>query len=66
MFSWVKPGDAMEWQVKSMIHDTIVPEASATVTVVQGVANTSHVLTLKGEGLRQVKEIRVYQPPLKE
>jgi hypothetical protein len=66
MFSWVKPGDAMEWQVKPMSQDTIVPEASATVTVVQGVANTSHVLTLKGEGLRQLKEIRVYQPPLKE
>jgi hypothetical protein len=66
MFSWVKPGDAMEWQVKKMSHDPLVPQASAIVTVVQGVANTSHRLILKGEALNHLKEIRIYQPPLKD
>jgi hypothetical protein len=66
MFSWIKPGDTMEWQVKLMSRDRVVPESSAVVTVVQGVTNTTHTLSLKGKGLAHLKEIRVYQPPLKE
>jgi hypothetical protein len=66
MFSWIAPGDTIAWQVKLMGRDSVVPEPSAVVTVVQGVANTSHVLTLTGEGLAHLKEVRVYQPPLKE
>jgi hypothetical protein len=65
MFSWIKPGDTLEWQVKLMSRDKVLPEASAVVTVVQGVANTTHILSLKGKSLSHLKEIRVYQPPLK-
>jgi hypothetical protein len=66
MFSWVKPGDTMEWQVKLMSRDQVAPEPSAIITVVQGVENTTHTLSLKGKSLAYLKEIRVYQPPLKE
>jgi hypothetical protein len=66
MFPWIKPGDKLAWQVKSMSRDMAEPQPSGVVTVVQGVANSPHVLMLKGKSLLHLKEIRVYQPPLKE
>jgi hypothetical protein len=64
-FRWLKSGDTLKWEVKSGCQDEIIPEAGK-VTVVQGVQNTTHGLKLTGKSLSALREIRVYQPPLKD
>jgi len=65
-FAWLKPGDTLKWQVLPMCHDTLRPVASRTQTLVQGIVNGEHVLTLAGRALTDLREIRVYRPPLSE
>jgi hypothetical protein len=64
-FQWVKPGDVLKWQVKSMCKDEVVPNPGAVTTVVQGIENSQHRLKLTGKGLKDLQAIRVYEPPLK-
>jgi hypothetical protein len=64
-FQWVKPGDVLKWQIKSMCKDEVVPNAGAVTTVVQGIENSQHRLKLTGKGLKDLQAIRVYEPPLK-
>ena len=65
-FNWLKPGDTLQWNVLSMCHDTIIPAAGHMQTLVQGIVNGEHVLTLAGQALTDLREIRVYRPPLPE
>jgi hypothetical protein len=64
-FQWVKPGDVLKWQVRSMCSDEVAPKASETTTIIQGVENGQHELRLNGRGLNNLRGIRVYRPPLK-
>jgi hypothetical protein len=64
-FQWVKPGDVLKWEVKSMCKDEVVPNVGAVTTVVQGIDNGQHRLKLTGKGLKDLQAIRVYEPPLK-
>jgi hypothetical protein len=64
-FRWVKPGDVLRWKVKCMCKDHVSPQASAEITVVQGVDNGQHRLQLFGKGLKDLQAIRVYEPALK-
>lgn len=61
-FLWLKPGDELHWRVQSSGKDTANPTPNAVTTVVQGVSNTRHTLDLSGEGVRAIREIRIYQP----
>lgn len=64
-FPWVKPGDVLQWQIRSMCRDEVIPEPSATTTVAQGLVNGQHKLELTGKALNNIQAIKVYQPPLK-
>lgn len=64
-FSWLKSGDTLQWRVLSAGQDTCQPGQEAVTTIVQGIANTEHRLALSGKGTRAIREIRVYQPPLR-
>ncbi|HZF64292.1 MAG TPA: hypothetical protein VEZ55_07410 [Chitinophagaceae bacterium] len=64
-FRWVQPGETIQWQIRSMCIDQVKPQPSATTTLVQGLDNRTHVLRLKGKGVKDIQEIRVYQPPLR-
>lgn len=63
-FTWLNKSDELKWNVKFMCKDSIEPQSRSIDTVVQGVANKKHELSISGEGLKNLKEIRVYQPPL--
>ncbi len=64
-FLWLKQGDVLKWKVKSMCKDEVTPMAGAVPTVIQGVQNGQHRLKLEGEGLKDLQEIRMYEPALK-
>ena len=64
-FPWLVPGDVLHWQVRSMCNNKIYTGTGQIATIVQGVKNGTHRLKLKGKGVKQVKAIRVYAPPLK-
>lgn len=64
-FNWLQPGAVLTWQVKSLCYDMVKPQSSSTTTIAQGLPNGKHLLELSGEALHHVKEIRVYQPPIK-
>ncbi len=63
-FLWLKPGEVLRWDVRSMCHNEVVPEPSARVTIVQGVQNRVHRLKLSGKSLQDVAGIIIYRPPL--
>ena len=65
----VHQGDAVKWRTYSISADSYDPSTGETTsgdrvtTLVQGIPNTSHVLTLKSAGRDiPIKEIRVYKP----
>lgn len=62
-FPWLKPGDELHWRVQSSGQDTAKP--TAVTTLVQGITNTEHTLELTGKGVRAIRAIRVYCPPLR-
>lgn len=64
-FPWLKPGDVLHWQVRSMCHDEIKPQPSATITIIQGLENGPHQLQLQGKALKDLQALIVYEPPLK-
>jgi len=64
-FHWLQPGAVLRWQVKPLCYDMVQPQRGSTTTIAQGLHNGQHLLELSGKALHQVKEIRVYQPPLK-
>ncbi len=64
-FHWLQPGDVLRWDVKPMCYDVILPNPGASMTIAQGLENGLHYLQLSGKGLHGLKEIKVYQPPLK-
>ena len=63
--SWIKPGDVIQWQTKSMCRTSAVLSGSATETLLQGVSNTRHQLKISGPGASFINEIIVYTPMLK-
>ena len=63
-FPWLVPGDVLTWKVKRMCHDKLTSKAAATTTILQGIENKKYLLKLRGKGIKQVKAIRVYKPPL--
>lgn len=65
-FHWLKVENTINWKVKSMCKDIVKPEKDAWVTVLQGIPNGKHQLKISGESLEELREIKVYQPPLKE
>ncbi len=64
-YRWVKPGNVLHWKIKCMCKDEVVPIASGVTTIVQGVKNGQHKLRLTGKGVRDLREIRVYEPAVK-
>jgi hypothetical protein len=48
-----------------MCKDEVATVASAVTTVVQGIENGQHRLKLNGKGLKDLQEIKVYEPALK-
>ena len=65
-FNWIKPGDVLKWETKSMCYDSLVLQPSARQTILQGIENTTHHLKIAGPGAKHIKEIIVYAPLLKE
>jgi hypothetical protein len=65
-FTWLQPGDVLQWQTKTMCHDNVALFPSATQTLFQGISNTKHGLKITGKGAKHIKEIVVYAPVLKE
>lgn len=63
-FPWLKPGDVLRWQVRSMCRDEAMPDSSALTTIVQGLENGQHQLTLTGKNLNKLQAIKVYQTSL--
>ncbi|MEJ7766436.1 MAG: SGNH/GDSL hydrolase family protein [Chitinophagaceae bacterium] len=63
-FPWLKPGDVLRWEVRSMCQDEALPEPSEPITVAQGLNNGKHQILLKGKGLKKLEAIKIYQPPL--
>lgn len=60
--AWLKPGDVLQWQIKSMCSTSLVLPASSTQTLLQGIENTDHELKLTGAGVEHIDEIIVYSP----
>jgi hypothetical protein len=65
-FNWLKPGDVLQWEIKTMCHDSLVLQPPARQTLFQGIRNTRHQLNITGPEAKHIKEIFVYAPMLKE
>jgi hypothetical protein len=65
-FTWLQPGDVLQWQTRTMCHDNVALSPSTTQTLFQGISNTKHGLKITGKGAKHIKEIVVYAPVLKE
>ncbi|MEP7280282.1 MAG: hypothetical protein ABI813_16665 [Bacteroidota bacterium] len=63
-YSWLQPGDVLQWQTKCMCHESAVLTPSSIQTLFQGISNTKHQLTITGQGAKHIKEIVVYTPVL--
>jgi hypothetical protein len=63
-FPWLRPGDVLKWQVKRMCNNEVVAQKAGSTTILQGLKNGRHEITLSGKGLMNVAAIRVYAPPL--
>jgi hypothetical protein len=63
-FPWLKPGDVLKWQVKSMCADEVNANRSGSTTILQGLENGPHYMKLAGKGLGNLAGIRIYRPPL--
>ena len=65
LFNWLKPGDVLQWQIKSMCFDSLALQP-VKQTILQGIVNTTHQLKITGPGAKHINEIIVYLPPLSE
>lgn len=65
-FTWLREGDVLQWQVRSMCRDSLSLISSKTQTLFQGIQNGSHQLIIKGPGAKDIKKIIVYKPLLNE
>ena len=65
-FKWLKAGDVLQWEVRSMCHDSLSLIPSKTQTLFQGIQNGSHQLIINGAGAKRIKKIIVYKPLLNE
>ncbi len=65
-FRWLKPGDVLKWQVRSMCHDSLSLTSLDKQTLFQGIENGAHQLTIKGPGVKNIKKIIVYKPLLND
>lgn len=64
-FPWLRPGDQLQWQVRSTGRDSCPVRPGELTTIVQGVPPVDRLLVLRGKGVRALREVRVYQPPLR-
>lgn len=61
-------GDEVKWKTYSISRDNLSPEdvkasdSGNTITLFQGVPNSSHILKLEGQDLQNIREIKVYRP----
>jgi hypothetical protein len=65
-FNWLKPGDVLQWQVKPMCYDSLVLKSQERQTLLQGIRNTKHQITITGPGAKHIRELIVYKPLIKE
>jgi len=57
-------GDKVTWSVRPLVSDTYIPSNKQS-TVVQLLNNGVHTLEIKPDGEFKLKDIIIYQPPLK-
>lgn len=66
-FSWLKPGDVIQWETVPQCSNSLVIDGGnpSRSTIVQGISNSSHELTITGKNLKSISEVIIYEPPLK-
>lgn len=65
-YRWIKPGDVLQWETKSMCSTSTFLSGSSITTLIQGITNTNHQLKITGSGVGHIHEITVYSPLLEE
>jgi hypothetical protein len=61
-------GHEVKWKTYSISRDDLIPkdvkasDSGNTITLFQGVPNSSHILKLEGQDLQNIREIKVYRP----